>query len=157
MLTNRQISENFEVQINTLYNWRKSKPRLYRYLQNADYNFEQSKEINVLLDRFAREIRGDFTPKEIQEVIVSKFEARSIDDIEHMEFYFVKEHAKRLAKEGMFLLGVYDSIHALGIIEKYIFYKRVHNFRSEKREPTVENIRGYFDVFVREEDTEKKV
>ncbi len=147
MLTNRQISENFEVQINTLYNWRKTKPRLYRYLQNADYNFEQSKEINVLLDRFARDIRGDFTPEEIREVIGSKFEARSIDDIEQMERHFIKEHAKRLAKEGPFLLGIYDKIHALGIIEKYIFYKRVHNVRSEEKHPLTEQIREYFDVF----------
>jgi len=147
MLTNRQISENFEVQINTLYNWRKTKPRLYRYLQNADYNFEQSKEINVLLDRFARDIQADFTPEEIREVIGSKFEARSIDDIEHMERYFIKEHAKRLAKEGPFLLGIYDKIHALGIIEKYIFYKRVHHMRSSEKDPSHERIREYFDVF----------
>ncbi len=147
MLTNRQISENFEVQINTLYNWRKTKPRLYRYLQNADYNFEQSKEINVLLDRFAQDIQADFAPEEIREVIGSKFEARSIDDIEHMERFFIKEHAKRLAKEGPFLLGVYDKIHALSIIEKYIFYKRVHHMRSEEKDPSPERIRQYFDVF----------
>ena len=150
MLTNRQISENFEVQINTLYNWRKTKPRLYRYLQNADYNFEQSKEINVLLDRFAREIQADFGPEEILEVIDSKFEARSIDDIENMERYFIKEHAKRLAKEGAFLLEIYNKIHALSIIEKYIFYKRIHNMRSEEKHPSPERIREYFDVFCAE-------
>ena len=54
MLSNKEISQNFEVQINTLYNRRKSKPKLYRYLRNADYNFEQSKEINILLKRLQR-------------------------------------------------------------------------------------------------------
>ena len=147
MMTNRQISENFEVQINTLYNWRKSKPRLYKYLQNADYNFEQTKEINVLLSRFAEEIHYDFSAEEILAVVESKFEAKSIDDIENLERYFIKEHAKRLAKESDFLLGIYNKIHAMNIVEKYIFYKRVHNLRSEKKHPEAADIREYFDVF----------
>jgi len=147
MMTNRQISENFEVQINTLYNWRKTKPRLYKYLQNADYNFEQTKEINVLLSRFAEDIHYDFSPEEILEVVESKFEAKSIDDIESFEQYFIKERAKRLAKESDFLLGIYNKIHAMNIVEKYIFYKRVHNLRSEKKQPELGDIREYFDVF----------
>ena len=147
MMTNRQISENFEVQINTLYNWRKSKPRLYKYLQNADYNFEQTKEINVLLSRFAEEIHYDFSAEEILAVVESKFEAKSIDDIENLERHFIKEHAKRLAKESDFLLGIYNKIHAMNIVEKYIFYKRVHNLRSEKKHPESSDIREYFDVF----------
>ncbi len=146
-MTNRQISENFEVQINTLYNWRKSKPRLYKYLQNADYNFEQTKEINVLLSRFAEDIHYDFRPEEILKVVESKFEAKSIDDIEHLEQHFIKEHAKHLAKESDFLLGIYNKIHAMNIVEKYIFYKRVHNLRSEKKHPELADIQNYFDVF----------
>jgi hypothetical protein len=147
MLSNRQISENFEVQINTLYNWRKSKPRLYRYLQNADYNFEQSKEINVLLSRFAKEIHSDFTSEEILAVVESKFEAKSIDDIENFERHFIKEHAKQLAKEGDFLLKIYNKLHSMNIIEKYIFYKRVHNLRAEQKKPELAHIQEYFDVF----------
>ncbi len=147
MLTNRQISENFEVQINTLYNWRKTKPRLYRYLQNADYNFEQSKEINILLSRLAKDIQSDFTAEEILRVVESKFEARSIGDIEYFEQHFIREHAKALAKEGEYLLGIYNKIHAMSIIEKYIFYKRVHNLRAEKKHPELAHIKEYFDVF----------
>ncbi len=147
MMTNRQISENFEVQINTLYNWRKTKPRLYKYLQNADYNFEQSKEINILLSRFAEDIEYDLRPEEIFEVVSSKFEAMSLDDIENIERHFIKEHAKRLAKESEFLLGIYNKLHAMNIVEKYIFYKRVHNLRSEQKKPDISHIREYFDVF----------
>jgi hypothetical protein len=148
MLSNRQISENFEVQINTLYNWRKSKPRLYRYLQNADYNFEQSKEINILLSRFAKEIHANFVPEEILAIVESKFEAKSIDDIETFERHFIQEHAKKLAKEGDFLLGIYNKLHAMNIVEKYIFYKRVHNLRAEQKNPDLTHIKEYFDVFV---------
>jgi hypothetical protein len=147
MLSNRQISENFEVQINTLYNWRKTKPRLYRYLQNADYNFEQSKEINILLSRFAKEIQAHFNPEEILAVVESKFEAKSIDDIENLERHFIKEHAKQLAKESDFLLGIYNKLHDMNIIEKYIFYKRVHHLRAEQKKPDLIHVKEYFDVF----------
>jgi len=147
MMTNRQISENFEVQINTLYNWRKSKPKLYKYLQNADYNFDQSKEMNVVLNRFAQEIHYDFSAEEILAVVQSKFEAKTLDEIEECERYFIKEHAKRLAKESEFFLGIYSKIHAMNVVEKYIFYKRVHNLRSEKKEPELSDIKEYFDVF----------
>jgi hypothetical protein len=146
-MTNRQISENFEVQINTLYNWRKSKPKLYHYLQNADYNFEQSKEINVLLSRFAKDINYDFAPDEILAFVESKFEAKSIDDIENIERHFIKEHAKQLIKEGDFLLGIYNKLHSMNIVEKYIFYKRVYNLRTEQKKPELKHISEYFDVF----------
>ncbi len=148
MMSNRQISENFEVQINTLYNWRKTKPRLYAYLRNADYNFDMSKEINVLLGRLAQDIHATFTPEEILEVVASKLEAKTLDDIEVIERLFIREHAKRLAKEGEYLLGIYNKLHALSLLEKYIFYKRVYNVRTENKEPELSHIREFFDVFI---------
>jgi len=147
MMTNRQISENFEVQINTLYNWRKTKPKLYKYLQNADYNFEQSKEINVLLSRFAQDIEYDLTPEEILTVVQSGVEAKSIDEVEHLEQLFVRNLLKRMATESPYLLKIYDKIHAMSIVEKYIFYKRIYNLRTEHKTPELSHIREYFDVF----------
>ena len=148
MLSNKEISQNFEVQINTLYNWRKSKPKLYRYLRNADYNFEQSKEINILLKRFAEEIEASFLPEEIAFFVDSEVEASSIDDVEHIERLFIVQHQKMLHKKGDFLLGIYDKLHALGIIEKYIFYKRAHNLRAEQKKADEETIQAYFSEFL---------
>ena len=148
MLSNKEISQNFEVQINTLYNWRKSKPKLYRYLRNADYNFEQSKEINILLKRFAEEIEASFLPEEIAFFVESEVEASSIDDVEHIERIFIVQYQKVLHKDGDFLLGIYDKLHALGIIEKYIFYKRAHNLRAEQKKVDEETIQAYFSEFL---------
>ena len=148
MLSNKEISQNFEVQINTLYNWRKSKPKLYRYLRNADYNFEQSKEINILLKRFAEEIEASFLPEEIAFFVDSEVEASSIDDVEHIERLFIVQHQKVLHKEGDFLLCIYDKLHALGIIEKYIFYKRAHNLRAEQKKADTQTIQAYFSEFL---------
>ncbi len=149
MLSNREISQNFEVQISTLYNWRKTKPRLYRYLQNADFNFEQTKEINILLKRFAREIECDLSIPEIRNFIESKFEARSIDEIEAMHRLLLQLHHRELGGEkGPLYFGFYDKVSRMNIIEKYILYKRVHNFRAEKRELSDETIREYFEEFL---------
>ena len=149
MLSNKEISENFEVQISTLYNWRKTKPRLYRYLKNADYNFEQSKEINILLDRFAKEISGELKSEEIEFFINTKFEAQSIDDIENMPKLLLIQHNKEIAgKNGPLLFGLYDKLRDMNIIEKYIFYKRVYNIRAEQNKITKELIEEYFQEFL---------
>jgi len=148
VLSNKEISQNFEVQINTLYNWRKSKPRLYAYLKNADYNFEQSKEINILLKRFAEDIEALFSTEEIAFFVNSKVEASSIIDVENIDKLFVTEHHSELTKNGDFLLSIYNKLHKLGIIEKYIFYKRAHNLRGEQRKTTAAVIEEYFDEFL---------
>jgi hypothetical protein len=146
MMSNRQISENFEVQINTLYNWRKTKPRLYRYLQNADYNFEQTKEINILLDRLAKEIEGQMSIMEIRFFIHSRFEAKNLDEIERMHRMFLRLHHKDLESEMIF--DLYEHIASMSLIEKYIFYKRVYHFRQELRDDSDEEIREYFREFM---------
>ncbi len=155
MLSNREISQNFEVQISTLYNWRKTKPKLYKYLRNADFNFEQSKEINVLLKRFAQEIQCDLSIPEIRLFIESKFEAKSIDEIEAMHRSLLQLHHKELGGEkGSLYFGFYDKVSTMNIIEKYILYKRVHNLRAEKREEIGDEvIREYFEEFLGSDET----
>ena len=148
MLSNREITENFEVQINTLYNWRKTKPKLYRYLRNADYNFEQSKEINILLERFAKEIKPGFTVEEILFFMASEVEVNAIDEIEQLERVFLLSQYRSLPKESQMLLSVYDALHAMGIIEKYIFYKRAYHLRAEQKRIDRETITEYFAEFL---------
>ena len=118
MLSNREITENFEVQINTLYNWRKTKPKLYKYLRNADYNFEQTKEINVLLKRLAQDIRGNWLANEIKFFVESEVEAKSMDDIENIEKIFILKYEKVLHREVDLYLSIYNKLHAMSVLEK---------------------------------------
>ena len=148
MLSNREIAQNFEVRISTLYNWRKTKPRLYRYLQNADYNFEQTKEINILLDRLAKEIHGEMSVMEIRFFIHSRFEAKSLDEIERMHRMLLRLHHKDLDSEMIF--DLYEHIASMSLMEKYIFYKRVYHFRQEAIEDNDEEIRSYFSEFLKQ-------
>jgi uncharacterized protein YeeX (DUF496 family) len=151
MLSNKEISENFEVQISTLYNWRRTKPKLYRYLQNADYNFEQNKEINILLERFAKEIKGNMSIDEIRVFIESKYEAKSISEIENMHRGLFKVHHKELnGSKAERYFNIYERLMGLNIIEKYIFYKRVYNIRNQKQIITDSDIKRYFEEFLKD-------
>jgi murein DD-endopeptidase MepM/ murein hydrolase activator NlpD len=148
LLTPKEISQRFEVQLNTLYNWRKTKPKLYAYLQNADYNLQKSKEINVLLDNYSDDFQASFTLEEIEFLIASDLEVFSIEEIENLENLFIKIHYKQIPSKNKFLLGVYDNIRDLNIIQKYILYKKV--FKSRKEDIGV-SILEYFKEFIKQQ------
>jgi len=147
MLTPKEICELFEVQINTLYNWRKTKPKLYSYLQNADYNLKRNKEINVLLDFYSNTFSKSFSLDEIEFLINSEFELNSIDDVNAFHTLFIKSNYKLLASTSEIVLSIYDKIHELNIIEKYILYKKIYRVRNiEKLETS-----SFFEEFLSKE------
>jgi len=130
MLAPKEICDLFEVQINTLYNWRKTKPKLYSYLQNADYNLKRNNEINVLLDFYSKTFSKTFTLKEIEFLIESEFELNSIEDVNNFHTTFIKSNYKLLNDTSNNILTIYDKINALNIIEKYILYKKIYRIRN---------------------------
>lgn len=129
MLTPKEISKLFEVQVNTLYNWQKTKPKLYRYLQNADYNIQKNDEINVLLQEYAVTVQFNFTIEEVLYLVHSKTELLSIEDIKNFEKIFMGAEYKNIP-ENPILFSIYDKILGLNIIEKYIFYKKIYKYRQ---------------------------
>lgn len=148
MLNNREISDRFEVQINTLYNWQKSKPKLYAYLKNADYNKERNEEINVLLDYYAKSIDREFSIEEIHYIINSDIDPQTIEQIDSLHKIFITLEAKNLSTKSDFLLGIYDKFQTMNIIEKYIFYKRVYRIRDKEKSFSKEKIELYFKEYL---------
>ena len=130
MLSPKEISTLFEVQINTLYNWRKTKPKLYAYLQNADYNSKINTEINILLESYSKTISKNFTLKEIDFLIISDFELLSIDDVQDFQEIFIKENSQLLVNKSKFILNIYDKLKELSIIDKYLLYKKIFKVRQ---------------------------
>ena len=130
MLTPKEVSSLFEVQINTLYNWRKTKPKLYAYLQNADYNSEINNEINILLDSYSKTISKAFTIQEIDYLITSDYELNSIEEVNTFQEFFIKENYRMLTTDPTLILNIYDKIKELNIIEKYILYKKIYKVRQ---------------------------
>lgn len=130
MLSPKEISTLFEVQINTLYNWRKTKPKLYAYLQNADYNSKINTEINILLESYSKTISKNFTLKEIDFLIISDFELLSIEDVQDFQEIFIKENSQLLVNKSKFILNIYDKLRELSIIDKYLLYKKIFKVRQ---------------------------
>ena len=107
MLNNRQINELFEVQINTLYNWQKTKPKLYQYLQNADYHLNKNKEINILLDEYSKDIQKNFTLQEIEYLIKSCVELVNIDEVKKFDKIFIEKEYKQIpVKRGFYFINL---------------------------------------------------
>jgi predicted nucleotidyltransferase len=146
MLTPKEISQRFEVQLNTLYNWRKTKPKLYAYLQNADYNLQKSKEINILLDSYSSDFQANFLLEEIEFLISSDFEVFSIDEINNLETLFIKSNYKLIPSKNRFILDIYDNIKELNVIQKYILYKKVYKSRKDGEDL---DIKDYFKEFIK--------
>ncbi len=144
MLTPKEISILFEVQINTLYNWRKTKPKLYAYLQNADYNSEINNEINILLESYGKTISKNFTISEIDFLIKSDYELITIDEVNQYQDCFIKSNYKLLATNHKLILNIYDKIKDLNIIDKYLLYKKVYKVRQVGHEDR----QTYFSEFL---------
>lgn len=130
MLSPKEISELFEVQINTLYNWRKTKPKLFAYLQNADYNSEINNEINVLLESYSKTISKGFSLSEIDFLIISDYELISIEEVDAFQDNFIKANYKLLATDHKHVLSIYDKVKELNIVEKYLLYKKIYKVRQ---------------------------
>ena len=130
MLSPKEISNLFEVQINTLYNWRRTKPKLYAYLQNADYNSKINTEINILLESYSKTLSKNFTAKEIDFLITSEFELTSIEEVNCFQEMFIKDNAQLLITKSKFILSIYDKLKELTIIDKYLLYKKIYKVRQ---------------------------
>lgn len=143
MLTPKEISTIFEVQVNTLYNWQKTKPKLYGYLENADYNAQKNDEINVLLQEYSSTIKLNFLKKEILYLIHSSMSLSTMQDIKEFEKVFITTEYKNIPKNTS-VLEVYNKILSLNIIEKYILYKKVYKYRQT---PDI-NIEEFFKEFI---------
>lgn len=136
----------FEVQLNTLYNWQKTKPKLYKYLQNADYNSDRNKEINILLDEYSKDMKGSFFLDEIIFLLETKIDFVTIDEIKYFEKSLLKMEYKQIPKYGDTILSIYDKLLNMNVIEKYILYKRIYKFRAEKFPK--EDIEYFFKEFL---------
>lgn len=146
MLSNKQISQRFEVQLNTLYNWQKTKPKLYKYLQNADYNFERNKEINILLEEYAKDMKGSFSLEEISFLLETSIDFVSIEEIKYFEKSLLKVEYKQIPKYGDIIFSIYDNLLSMNVIEKYILYKRIYKFRSENL--PAKDVEYFFKEFI---------
>lgn len=146
MLTNSEIIEKFEITKGTLYNWIKTKPSLYTYLQNADEKYLDFRNITMILEKHSKNIKKDFLYDEIEFILSLKLEFHSIEDIENLHLIYANH-----IKNSQFTLGIFIKIERLDLIEKYIFSQRVKSISLKKnmtKEDKIEITRHYFKEFL---------
>ena len=126
---------------------KKSKPKLFKYLQNADYNSTRNEEINILLSEYSKEIQKEFSLEDILYLIQSSLTLNSIEDVQNMHKIFIECEYKNIPSFRDIILYIYDKINQMNLIEKYILYKKIHKYR-ESDNLKENNILSFFKEFI---------
>ena len=156
MLTQKEITEKFEITRGTLHNWKTTKPNLYSYLENYDKKFDKLQEINIFLESYIKTAQNItvFEYKEIAYIFTLELELQDLKKIENLHLTYINASMKKEKESSEFILNIYKKLESLNLIEKYIFANRlkvlVEKIKSKKEERE-ELLRHYFKEFIRSE------
>lgn len=152
MITQKKITEMFEVKRGTLGIWKTSKPKLYNYLINYDEQYEKFREINILLKEYIKKDSAKiFLHVEIQNILnIGILNTKSIDRISlHVE-YISKLQNKKIPIEEHHL-NIAEKLNSLNLVQQYIFCECIENvnrFAKEKDSDLSSLVRHYFLEFL---------
>ncbi len=154
MLTNKEIKEKFKIAQKTIYNWQKTRPELYHYLKNVDEHYDKYREMNILLEIYSKEIKGEFRSEEIFFILDVKLNFSEVRDYDRFHTLFIKEVTNQITVMPDFIIEIYEKIKKLNIIEKYIFYTRFSKLedidRNVKNQESLDIIKHYFREFLKD-------
>lgn len=153
MIQIKDVIDKFEVSRATFHNWKKTKPNLYSYLLNyKDSNMEVGKlrEINIVLEKYAKEsIKPIFTYNEISFICTNEL---TFERVEDLEAAFIKSYKDTISDNFDFIIGIYNKIKNLNIVEKYIFSERLRIVSKKikiKKDEKKELLTHYFREFIK--------
>jgi len=153
MLTQKEITEKFEITRGTLHNWKTTKPNLYSYLENYDKKFDKLQEINIFLESYIKTAQNItvFEYKEIAYIFTLELELQDLKKIENLHLTYINASLKKEKESSEYILNIYKKLESLNLIEKYIFANRlkvlVEKIKSKKEERE-ELLRHYFKEFI---------
>lgn len=153
MLTQKEITEKFEITRGTLHNWKTTKPNLYSYLENYDKKFDKLQEINIFLETYIKTNKNvmAFEYKEIEYVFALELELQNLKTIENLHLTYINASMKKVKESSEFIFDIYKKLESLNLIEKYIFANRlktlVEKIKSKKEEKE-SLLRYYFKEFL---------
>ena len=150
MLSIKKITEKFEVSRATLHNWKTTKPKLYSCLLNSDDTSDELRECKMLLEKYSKSIKGTFALGEIEYILELGFGLDSLEEIENIHTIYSIAIAKEIKQNSAFVLGIYQKLQNLGLVEKYIFVARYKHVSAKKvkTEEKKELIRYFFKEFL---------
>ncbi len=151
MLSNKEVTEQFEVTRFTFNNWKTTKPKLYEYLKNGDNKYDELRECKMLLEKYAKSITGEFKLEEIEYILALRLAIETLEDIENIHTIYSIAIAKEIKQNSAFVLGIYQKLANLGLIEKYLFVKRYKDLQiklPKTKEDKQGLIKHYFKSFL---------
>ncbi len=153
MLTIKEISEKFNISKSTLYGWEKERTEIFHYLQHASSNYEQLRDLTILLDKYSKEIQPSFTYQEIEFLLELNFAFSNFEDIENIATKYSHEIIKEIKLKSEFVMPIYGKLEKLNLIEKYIFINRYKGIKPKihknKDEDKIGLIKHYFKPFLK--------
>lgn len=146
MLTNTDILNKFEITKGTLYNWIKTKPKLYTYLQNADDKYLDYRTLAIVVEKYSKTIKKNFLFDEIEFILSLNLEFKTIENIENLHISYAQN-----IKNSSFTLGIFTKLQNLNLLDKYIFSQRIKSISLKtniSKEEKIEITRHYFKEFL---------
>ncbi|WP_198306074.1 hypothetical protein [Arcobacter vandammei] len=131
MLRIKDILERYEITRTTLYNWKTTKPNLYNLLLNSDSKNDELRELTIILEKYSKGINSNFFEEEIKFILKLNLED-FIEDIEKLHTIYIEKTSKELKENSEFILGIYQKIQNLNLVERYIFISRIKQVKKSK-------------------------
>lgn len=150
MLTIKQISDKFDIPKSTLYGWRDERPKVFEYLRDANSNQDILRDLAIILEKYSKTIKSNFTINEIIFILTLDLE-NYIDDIENLHTIYVEKTTNDLKENSVFILDIYQKLQNLNLIERYIFITRIKSVKKDKIKSTElkSAINHYFKEFLK--------
>ncbi len=131
MLTIKEMSDKFNIPKSTLYGWEKERKEIFEYLQNANSNDDQLRDINILFEHYSKEIVPRFSRQEIEYLLSQNLKVQKIEEIVAVHTIYACAIADEIAKNSEFVMGIYEKLKGLNLIERYLFAKNYNIVKAK--------------------------
>ncbi len=150
MLTIKEISERFHISKSTLYGWQTDRKELFEYLRSANSYEDRLREINIVLEAYAKGISPIFLYEEIECLLDIPLDSCEASEALHLELILARMWKDNALKPEIFV-EVVSKIRSLNVVEKYLLKRTIGIVReriSRNKEEKSSLVAHYFKSFL---------
>ena len=152
MITQKKVTELFEVKRNTLGLWKTTKPNLYNYLINYDGKNDRYRKLNILLQKYIKTAPTNiFTMEQIVYILDTNPKLDITFDPTDIHLYFLNQVQKKFKDITEYTFDISTKLASLNLIEKYIFCERLVDIQpkiKQRKDEKEDLIKHYFKEFI---------
>jgi hypothetical protein len=152
MLKTGTITEKYEITRYTLNNWKTTKPNLYNLIKTSDEAYDRYRDTTIILEEYARNtINSVFSFDEIKFIYTKNLIFKNVNDIIDISTIYSATIIKDIKTNSRFVLGIYQKLEELNIIERYIFVNRLRIIKQKNIKDEVDKndiLKHYMKEFI---------